>query len=117
MNLKFAKFQVKRLLRVIRCCTEKQWTKRFSVGRGTYGAPKIMYEDSSATLKVGAFCSIGAWVTIYLGGNHRVDWITTYPFSVFRDSAKHIKGHPATKGDVVIGNDVWIGLWWAPARL
>jgi NDP-sugar pyrophosphorylase family protein len=24
-------------------------------------------------------------------------------------SAGHIKGHPKTKGDVIIGNDVWIG--------
>jgi chloramphenicol O-acetyltransferase type B len=22
---------------------------------------------------------------------------------------KHIQGHPATKGDILIGNDVWIG--------
>jgi acetyltransferase-like isoleucine patch superfamily enzyme len=60
-------------------------------------------------LKVGSFCSIGGDVTIFLGGNHRVDWITTYPFSVFRECAKGIPGHPHSKGDVVIGNDVWIG--------
>jgi acetyltransferase-like isoleucine patch superfamily enzyme len=48
-------------------------------------------------------------VTIFLGGNHRTDWITTYPFSVFWESAKNISGHPASKGDVIIGHDVWIG--------
>jgi len=47
-----------------------------------------------------------------LGGNHRTDWVTTYPFGHIN---QHIfnnfngQGHPATKGDVVIGNDVWIG--------
>jgi acetyltransferase-like isoleucine patch superfamily enzyme len=46
---------------------------------------------------------------VFLGGNHRVDWVTTYPFRIFRQSARHITGHPATKGDVIIGNDVWIG--------
>ena len=62
-------------------------------------------------LKIGKFCSIANDVQIFLGGNHRIDWITTYPFSVLNSwpEAKDIKGHPCTKGDVIIGNDVWIG--------
>ena len=47
-----------------------------------------------------------------LGGEHRSDWVTTYPFSAFPNewqSAAKIPGHPASKGDIVIGNDVWIG--------
>jgi Bacterial transferase hexapeptide (six repeats) len=46
------------------------------------------------------------------GGNHRPDFVTTYPFSAIADwpEAANIEGHPATKGDVRIGNDVWIGL-------
>lgn len=87
----------------------KPWTERYSVGRGTYGEPEVRHWGEPATLKVGAFCSIAVDVTILLGGNHRIDWITTYPFPFFRKSAKHITGHPATKGDVIIGNDVWIG--------
>lgn len=83
--------------------------KRFRVGRGTYGDPKVMHWGEPATLEVGAFCSIAEDVTIFLGGNHRVDWITTYPFPDLRESAKSIAGHPATRGDVRIGNDVWIG--------
>lgn len=79
------------------------------MGRGTYGEPQILHWGEPATLKVGAFCSIAKNVTIFLGGNHRTDWITTYPFPVFRESAKAITGHPATRGDVIIGNDVWIG--------
>lgn len=47
--------------------------------------------------------------SIFLGGEHRSDWVTTFPFSEICDSAKHIPGHPRTKGDIVIGNDVWIG--------
>ena len=87
----------------------KPWTERYCVGRGTYGEPDVRHWGEPATLKVGAFCSIAVDVTIFLGGNHRVDWITTYPFPVMRESAKNIPGHPATKGDVIIGNDVWIG--------
>jgi acetyltransferase-like isoleucine patch superfamily enzyme len=62
-----------------------------------------------ANLQLGAYCSIAEKVTIILGGNHRTDWVTTYPFSALWDSARHIEGHPTTKGDVIIGNDVWIG--------
>lgn len=82
---------------------------KYEVGRGTYGKPIIRHWGEPTTLKIGAFCSIAKGVTIFLGGNHRTDWITTYPFPVFRASARHIKGHPASRGDVIIGNDVWIG--------
>lgn len=89
--------------------TQPSWKELYEVGVGTYGEPTILHWGEPATLKVGAYCSIADGVKIYLGGNHRVDWITTYPFSEFRNSARHISGHPATKGDVIIGHDVWIG--------
>jgi len=84
------------------------WKERYEVGRCTYGKPKILDLGESTTLKVGCFCSI-ANATIFLGGNHRTDWITTYPFSVFWKSAQHIEGHPKSRGDVIVGHDVWIG--------
>ena len=87
---------------------ESSWKDRYEVGRGTYGEPAILHWGEPTTLKVGCFCSIANGVTIFLGGNHRTDWITTYPFSVFWESAKHIVGHPASKGSVIIGHDVWI---------
>ena len=40
---------------------------------------KLQFADC-AKLYVGKFCSIAANLTVYLGGNHRSDWITTYPF-------------------------------------
>jgi acetyltransferase-like isoleucine patch superfamily enzyme len=84
------------------------------VGEFTYGLPQILHWGENTKLRIGKFCSIADGVKIFLGGNHRTDWITTYPFSGlgFKDvwtEACDIKGHPATKGNVVIGNDVWIG--------
>lgn len=84
----------------------------FEIGEYSYGKPTILFNESSATLKIGKFCSIAQNVKIYLGGNHRTDWISTYPFNALPNyfpESSHILGHPATKGDVVIGNDVWIG--------
>ena len=82
---------------------------QFDIGRGTYGKPLIRSWQEGPTLKIGAFCSIAERVQIFLGGEHRVDWATTYPFSVFWPSARHIEGHPRIRGDVQIGNDVWLG--------
>ena len=81
-----------------------------SYGKYTYGKPTILWKNKDAKLIVGNFCSIADGVKIYLGGNHRTDWVTTYPFG---HTNQHIfkfngRGHPSTKGDVIIGNDVWI---------
>ena len=83
-----------------------------SFGRYTYGTPNIHYMSNDAKLVIGNFCSIAGNVNIYLGGNHRVDWVTTYPFGhIYQHIFNNFNGvgHPSTKGDVVIGNDVWIG--------
>ena len=45
---------------------------------------------------------------VMLGGNHRIDWATTYPFSAIDPRFRHFTGHPQSKGDVAIGNDVWV---------
>jgi acetyltransferase-like isoleucine patch superfamily enzyme len=85
-----------------------------SIGRFTYGFENIniMQWNEGANLKIGAFCSLATNINILLGGNHRTDWITTFPFGhIYQDQigCQDIIGHPSTKGDVVIGNDVWIG--------
>jgi len=87
--------------------------ENLEIGDYTYGIPRILSWDEGTRLKIGKFCSIAGEVIVFLGGNHRTDWVTTYPFSDFVDEwpeAKHMVGHPASKGDVVIGNDVWIGV-------
>lgn len=85
-----------------------------AVGRYTYGVEHLSVRQwgERASLTIGSFCSIASAVTVFLGGNHRIDWISTFPFGhIYADElgGVGIKGHPATNGDVVIGNDVWIG--------
>ena len=81
--------------------------------RYTYGIENTRIREwgEGTDVLIGAFCSIADNVEIFIGGNHRTDWVTTYPFGHIHKEVFpwHGRGHPATKGNVVIGNDVWIG--------
>jgi acetyltransferase-like isoleucine patch superfamily enzyme len=80
------------------------------IGRHSYGDIKVRSWREGSRLRIGAFCSFAAGVEIFLGGEHRTDWVTTFPFpALWPEQAKHFSGHPRTRGDVVIGNDVWLG--------
>ena len=78
-------------------------------GKNTYGEPIFKKYGVDGKFFIGSFCSMADNIHIFLGGNHRSDWVTTYPFSYFIEEFNYIKGHPSTNGDVIIGNDVWIG--------
>ena len=84
-----------------------------SFGQHSYGgAAEVKSWGEGTHYSVGKFCSIADCLTIFLGGNHRVDWISTYPFPAFASTFPEVNGldgFVATHGNVVIGNDVWIG--------
>ncbi len=81
--------------------------KRYSIGNYTYGFPKVMSWTNKYKLNIGAYCSIGPEVVIILDGEHDTKRISTYPFAL---SHSMIDGqHPTSRGDITIGNDVWIG--------
>jgi len=82
---------------------------QYAIGIETYGNPKVFTWGSDSKLTIGSYCSIGGDVQILLGGNHRIDWVSTFPFPARWPEAAGIPGHPATKGNVTIGHDVWIG--------
>ena len=82
---------------------------QYCIGRGTYGGLKVRSWGGSSRLVVGSFTSFANDVEVFLGGEHRSDWVTTFPFNVLWTSAHGISGHPRSRGNVQIGNDVWIG--------
>ena len=94
--------------------SEETIAKRgFSIGRHTYYGKVNVYQWlPESMLTIGSFCSIAQDISIFLDGEHRTDWVTTYPFSALKEkwpTASGIDGHPKSKGPVTIGNDVWIG--------
>jgi len=90
--------------------TLKEKFPQYEIGKCSYGHFRVRSRNKIATLKIGAFCSFAGGVQIFLGGEHRTDWVTTFPFPVlWSDFAGDIQDCEITHGDVVIGNDVWIG--------
>lgn len=83
---------------------------RIRVGRFTYGSPTMKVWSEDDWIRIGSFCSIADDVVILGGGEHNLHWVTTYPLRIALGHPLAGKdGHPASKGGVTIGNDVWIG--------
>ena len=79
------------------------------VGDFTYGVPNIEMFKRGEKVVIGKFCSIADNISIFAGGEHRLDWGTTFPFNEFFSDFAYVEGCPTTKGEVRIGNDVWMG--------
>ena len=79
------------------------------MGKGSYVGNEINHRFSDCDITIGKFCSIALNLKIFTGGNHRSDWITTYPFSTRFPFFNEFGPHQAAGKPVTIGNDVWIG--------
>ena len=72
------------------------------------------YPINHDKLKIGKFCSIACGAKfIFNSANHTLSSLSTYPFPIFFEEwgldIKDVALAWDNKGDIVIGNDVWIG--------
>lgn len=72
------------------------------------------YPINNDRLMIGKFCSIACGAKfIFTSANHTLKSLSTYPFPIFFEEwnldIKQVKSAWDNKGDIVIGNDVWIG--------
>lgn len=72
------------------------------------------YPINHDKLIIGRFCSIACGAKfLFTSANHTLKSLSTYPFPIFFEEWGLDKRHVASawdnKGDIVIGNDVWIG--------
>jgi acetyltransferase-like isoleucine patch superfamily enzyme len=84
---------------------------KYSIGVASYGLPNVYDNNEGSTLKIGAYCSIASNVQIFLGGQHRTNWVSNYPFPFFFDmdskyGKEYIRG--GSRGNVIVGSDVWL---------
>lgn len=86
----------------------KEKYPHFIIGVNCYGTPVVKFQHPESNLEIGSYCSIGRNVQIFLGGNHRTDWISTYPFPAFFREVQYIDNFETTGGNVIIGSDVWL---------
>ena len=72
------------------------------------------YPINHDTLQIGKFCSIACGAKfLFNSANHTLSSLSTYPFPLFFEEwgleKKDVTNAWDNKGDIVIGNDVWIG--------
>lgn len=81
---------------------------RVHIGKYTYGMINPhLYDNIESQLYIGSFCSIAENVHFVLG-EHDYSKFSTYPYNTFINRKE--KAVPKTKGDIVVENDVWIGI-------
>lgn len=72
------------------------------------------YPINGDSLRIGKFCSIACGAKfLFASANHTQTSVSTYPFPIFFEEWDLDIGDVTSawdhKGDIVIGNDVWIG--------
>ena len=90
---------------------ELRTARRVTCGRfvANFGKFKWFEGDEETRVTIGSFAGIASNVIFYCGGEHHLDWVSTYALryylgmeGVFED------GQPHSKGDIHVGNDVLI---------
>ena len=74
----------------------------------------VLYNFGEEKLVIGRYCALASGVRFIMsGGNHRTDGVSTFPFTIFGglwgEKTLDIALGAASRGDTVVGNDVWIG--------
>lgn len=78
------------------------------VGRYTYGKLNVhVYTNDQSRLYIGDYCSIANGVIFILHDDHPVSYFSTFPFR--NKVLGNRKIESISKGDIVVGDDVWIG--------
>ena len=83
------------------------------MGRYAYGQEFFVHwEGENCQIDIGRYSSIAQNVRFFAGQEHHTEWATTYPFThspLEWEALRSLTGHPMTRGNIIVGNDVWIG--------
>ena len=104
-------FKLKRKWRDANCHNTTQAVNYFDpgfvhVGNCTYGKLNVLTYNKENHLYIGNYCSIGPNVKFILSADHKLEYISTFPFKV---KVMNYEYEGVSKGDIVIDDDVWIG--------
>ncbi|MBB5226586.1 antibiotic acetyltransferase [Treponema ruminis] len=80
--------------------------KKVVVGKKSYGIIDVFDgSPSNNKLVIGNYCSIANGVKFLLGGEHKINCISTFPFKV---KCFGYEKEADSKGNIIISDDVWI---------
>ncbi len=81
-----------------------------TMGRHSYGVRRVHRDLAEMqVVRVGHFTSVAHDVEFLPGGNHHTDRVTTFPMRRVFNLPDASRDLAPSKGDVIVGNDVWIG--------
>lgn len=84
--------------------------ERVRVGKMTYGEVNVYgFDRPDTTLTIGNYCSIAGEVQFWIGGEHPINFLSTFPFAYKYGWDEYIHPEFASKGSINIKDDVWIG--------
>jgi len=80
------------------------------MGRMSYYAPRVIkYKGDSGRVIVGNFASLAPDADFYVGGLHRVEWVSLYGLRAMLDlPGAYEDGFTHGRGDIVVGSDTWV---------
>ncbi len=82
---------------------------------GSFEDDRVLYGFGPERLIIGKFCAIAAGVRFVMAAaNHLSCGPSTFPFTIFPgcwqdETLETFQAHATSKGDTVVGNDVWFG--------
>ncbi len=82
------------------------------MGRHSFFRPRVRWDwESTAEVHVGNFTGLADDTLILIGGGHNPDWVSTFAFRARMQLPGGVEdGLAITMRDIVIGNDVYVGI-------
>ncbi|MGW4499681.1 CatB-related O-acetyltransferase [Micromonospora sp. NPDC004336] len=83
-------------------------------GPADFERANVLYAYGPERLIIGRYCAIATGTRFLMaGGAHPMSGVSTYPFAMFegawRDATLDLATGTPSRGDTVVGNDVWFG--------
>ena len=80
------------------------------MGNMSYYAPNVVkYKGDTGRVIIGNFASVAPDADFYVGGLHRVEWVSLYGLRAMLDlPGAYEDGFTHGRGDIVVGGDTWI---------
>jgi acetyltransferase-like isoleucine patch superfamily enzyme len=80
------------------------------MGNMSYYAPNVVkFKGDTGRVIIGNFASVAPDADFYVGGLHRVEWVSLYGLRAMLElPGAYEDGFTHGRGDIVVGSDTWV---------